>query len=173
MNLSDTAKQILGGVAPIIGTALLGPFGGLAGSFLANKLGTPTGDDKALEAKITSGDPAMMKQLVEAEEAFKEHMADIGLSEDKLNVEDRENARAREGLVRDLVPARLAYLVTIGFFGVLGYMLAVGKPKEGGDALLVMLGSLGSAWVSIIAYYFGSSRGSSAKDSTIASLMKR
>jgi hypothetical protein len=56
----------------------------------------------------------------------------------------------------------MAILVTIGFFGILiGLMTGTFKTSE---ALMLMLGSLGTAWTGIIAFYFGSSAGSQAKD---------
>lgn len=78
--------------------------------------------------------------------------------------------RYREVQVKDRVPAVLATLITIGFFGVLSFMMTNEVPKEGRDALLVMLGALGTSFSGVIAYYFGSTNGSRAKDATIAKL---
>jgi xanthosine utilization system XapX-like protein len=64
--------------------------------------------------------------------------------------------------VRSFIPPTLSILVTVGFFGILiGLML---QKFQTSDALMLMLGSLGTAWTGIIAFYFGSSAGSQAKD---------
>ena len=74
--------------------------------------------------------------------------------------------------MKEHIIAILAIVVTAGFFSVVGWLLIYGVPLNGGEALLVMLGSLGTAWTSIIAYYYGSSAGSAKKDDTIASMTK-
>ena len=62
----------------------------------------------------------------------------------------------------DCIPACLAFLVTIGFFGILAALMSGHVTK--GDEIMIMLGSLGTAWTGIIAFYFGSSASSQAKD---------
>lgn len=71
--------------------------------------------------------------------------------------------------------ATLAVLLMLGFFAVLGALLygAFIKVTIDGtlkDVLLVMLGTLGSMVGMVVSYYFGSSRGSAAKDETIQRL---
>lgn len=161
MSFGSTAKQVVGSVAPLLLTALGGPFGGLAGSLLAKALGTS--DPKAQEAAIASADPAVLLQLKAAENELQEHMRQLDLDEKKLAFDDVANARAREIAVKDKLPAILAISVTLGFFAVLLIMIFHGMPATGADAFLVMLGSLGTAWAGITSYYFGSSSGSASK----------
>lgn len=165
MNFGQTAKSILATVAPLIGTALGGPFGGLAGSLLSKALGTS--DPKAMETAITSTDPDILLKLKQADTDFQTQMKTLEISEEKLSFDDRANARAMEVSTRDSTPKYLAYLITIGFFGTLAYLIIYGKPQTGGDVMLVMVGSLGTAWASIVSYYFGSSTGSAEKTAAI------
>lgn len=116
-----------------------------------------------------------LKASPDAVLAYEKALLDSRLELEKLSVEreriaagDRDSARKREIETKDPTPARLALAVTLGFFGVLGYLLVAGKPAAGGDALLVMLGSLGTAWTAIISYYYGSSSSSAQKTELLA-----
>jgi hypothetical protein len=178
MNLLKQAGQALATIAPTLATSLGGPLAGMAVTAIEGALGvdpkaTPQAQEKAVNEALGSMTPEQIVALKAAENAHIEKMKELGVSEEQLVYQDVQNARAREIAVRDWVPASLAVLVTVGFFGVLAYMLIEGMPKQGGDALLVMLGSLGTAWATIIAYYFGSSLGSIKKDATIADIAKQ
>jgi len=148
-------------IAPTIATALGGPLAGLAIEAVSKAVGIDPKDVQSTisEGKLSSDQIMLLKQ---AEVDMAARAQEMGLDFAKLNVEDRKSAREMQAETRSYIPAILAVTVTIGFFGILiGMMTETFKTS---DALMLMLGSLGTAWTGIIAFYFGSSAGSQAKD---------
>lgn len=156
-------KKIISTVAPTLATALGGPLAGTATKFLTNELIGENGSEADLDAFLSNPSPEQLGKLREIDNNFKLEMRRQEIDLERINMEDRKSARDREARTGDRVPAVLAMLVTIGFFSVLCYMIINGLPESNQEPLLVMLGSLGTAWTGIIAYYFGSSAGSKAK----------
>lgn len=61
----------------------------------------------------------------------------------------------------------LTLLITLGFFGVLGWMLYDTRTMDS-PPLLIMLGSLGTAWTAACSFWFGTTSGSQRKDTMLA-----
>ena len=151
-------------IAPTIATALGGPFGGLAYEAVSKVLGVSQDDAQKMlsDGKLTAEQIASVQQ---AEIALKAKAQELGLDFEQLAVADRKSARDMQQNTHSFIPPVLAILVTIGFFGILvGLMMETFKTS---DALLLMLGSLGTAWTAIMSFYFGSSAGSQAKDAML------
>lgn len=168
---------ILKTVAPMLATAIGGPLGGVAVSAIGSALGMDKATQETVSARLQGATPADLLAIKQAENDFTAKMKELDIGLESLQIktaaDDRASARAREIAVKDWIPGVLAILVTAGFFSVLTWMLRYGVPKEGGsEALLVMLGALGAAWASIVAYYFGSSSESSKKNAVIADQAK-
>jgi len=170
MNFGQTAKSVLATVAPLLGTALGGPFGGLAGSLLSKALGT--NDPKAMEAAITSTDPDILLKLKQADNDFQAQMKTLEISEEKLSFDDIANARAREMAVKDTTPRNLAYLI-IGFTGLAIAATLAGWTKVDSALAGTLIGYLVAECRSTLTYYFGSSQSSQNKDATIAAIAKQ
>jgi hypothetical protein len=148
-------------IAPTIATALGGPLAGLAIEAVSKAVGIDPKDVQSTisEGKLSADQIMLLKQ---AEVQMAARAQEMGLDFAKLNVEDRKSAREMQAETRSYIPAILAVTVTIGFFGILIGMMT--ETLKTSDALMLMLGSLGTAWTGIIAFYFGSSAGSQAKD---------
>lgn len=151
-------------IAPTIATALCGPLAGLAVDAVSKAIGIDPKDvNKTIaDGKLTADQIAAIK---EAEIAMAARAQELGLDFEKLAVDDRKSARQMQTTSQSYIPGLMAVSVTVGFFGILvGLMTEHFKTS---DALMLMLGSLGTAWTGIIAFYFGSSAGSQAKDQMI------
>lgn len=151
-------------IAPTIATCLGGPLAGLAVTAISKVLGIDEGkvQDVIESGKLNAEQIASLKQ---AEIELKDHAQQLGLNFEQLAVQDRASARDLQKETKSIVPPILSILVTIGFFSILIGLMS-GKIMTS-DALMLMLGSLGTAWTGIIAFYFGSSASSQAKDQMI------
>jgi hypothetical protein len=154
----DWLKQL----APTIASALGGPLAGMAVSAISKAVGVEPDQvqDMISSNKMT---PEQVAGVKLAELELQKQAQELGLNFAKLEVEDRKSAREMQATTRSIVPPVLAAIVTFGFFGILGGMLFGKVSTADNTVLTMMLGSLGTAWTGIIAYYFGSSAGSQAK----------
>lgn len=67
----------------------------------------------------------------------------------------------------------LTVSTSLGFFAVVFALLWVEMPQHSHDVLLVLFGSLGTAWMAVISYFFGSSAGSANKDANKQALFDK
>jgi len=147
-------------IAPTIATAIGGPFGTMAYGIIAHELGISSDDAKAtIESGKLTAEQIASVQL--AEIALKAKAQELNLNFEQLAVDDRKSARDMQSSTKSIVPSILALVVTLGFFGILGGLMFGVVQKS--DALMLMLGSLGTAWTGIVAFYFGSSASSQVK----------
>ena len=152
-------------IAPTIATALGGPLAGMAVSAVAKAIGVSPDEvqDVISSGKLTAEQVASI-QLAELE--LKKQAQSMNLDFAKLMAEDKKSARDMQIATKSWIPALLAVFVTIGFFGILlGLMTEHFKTS---DALMLMLGSLATAWTGVMVFYFGSSASSQAKTELLA-----
>jgi uncharacterized membrane protein len=165
-------KSILATVAPWIGTALGGPLGGMAVTAAADALGLSDKTEAAIKQAISGATPEQMLMLKNADHDFALKMQALNFDTVEkiaaLENADRDSARNREIQVKDRTPKILAYLITAGFFGMLTGLMFNTIPNDNRDIINVMLGTLGTAWIGVTGYYFGSTKGSEAKSALLA-----
>jgi len=85
------------------------------------------------------------------------------VEEARIDASDRASARARHQAMDDWTPAVLGSLIVIGFFTVLGVMVARKLPVGAETEFSIMLGALATMTAAVVNYFFGSSAGSKEK----------
>lgn len=97
--------------------------------------------------------------------------AEIKLAE--LEASDRNSARQREMSVKDNTNANLAYTVTGTMMVGLVYFNVYPPAPEVKTVVENVMMAVRDGWLVILAYYFGSSRGSAAKHEMIDKLVTK
>jgi hypothetical protein len=170
MDLLKQFGPLLGQLAPSIATALGGPLAGVAVKTLSSALfGHEDGTEEQISAAMAVATPDQLAAIKKIDADFKVQMKSLDIDLERISAGDRDSARQMQRETKDWVPKVLAIVITLGFFGILIWMLLNGMPKTGTEALLMMLGALGTAWTGVVNFYYGSSAGSKAKNDLLAS----
>lgn len=175
-------KKIGDGIAqyaPALG-GILAPFTGGTSAVIGAAVGAlgkafGLGDNPEPEAleKAIAADPQAALKLMLAEQDFKLKQRDQDIAEMKLLLDDVSDARTRQAEHEKITGKTdinlyvLAWTMVLGFLGLtlgLLYFSYQGKPiTDQTGVLFMLLGTLASAFGSVIGYFFGSSMGSDAK----------
>ena len=147
-------KNLVGAVAPTIGTALGGPMGNIAMSKIASVLGV-SNDQKSIQQAIQNATPEQMLELKKAEQEFEVQMKELDVDVFRLETQDKQNAR---GMFSKDWTARIIGVATIaGFLGYI-FLVTLQPPEQNSEALInLVLGYLGGLASAIISFYFGAS----------------
>lgn len=158
------------------GLSLLGPPGNAAASILGSALhldNPTTGSVIDALGKLQLS-PDQQLALTNAEQQYKLQLQGMGFQSlkdlESVFAADRASAREMQEQTRSRLPGALAVLVTVGFFGLLGIevWLSAVHPNSGNRILDSMTGVLGTAWVSIVNFYFGRSSEGDRKTELLA-----
>ena len=152
--MKDMLKNLVGAVAPTIGTALGGPMGGMAANMIADVLGVPN-TPKAIEKAIQEATPEQMLELKKAEQEFELQMKELDVDVFKLEVGDTQDAR--KTFSKDWTARIVGVSVVGGFMGYI-FLVTLQPPEQNSEALInLVLGYLGGLASAVISFYFGAS----------------
>lgn len=170
-------KGLLGGIAPVITKALTGGAPAAAAAALGVVGRALLGSEKAtadeVAAAIAGATPEQLEKLRAAEQEFALKLVDTAMQLERIEADDRANARSREIAVRDRMPALLAWTLTVMvglLIALLGFRVV---PQENREPFLIVLGTVMAAWGAAMQYYHGSSSSSRTKDTVLGRLAGR
>ncbi len=164
-------SKLVADSAPLVGSALGGPPGmalGAAIKALAGIFGITKGDPTPEEVSVAlKADPEMNFKLRQADYQFTLELRRLDKEELALTLADIQSARNTAGN-RDVNLYILSWVLILCFFTLVGVLLFRPVPQDSSGVVFMLFGSIATAFGSVIAFHFGSSRGSQAKDVLLA-----
>jgi hypothetical protein len=167
MSAWTSALNVIRTLAPTIATAIGGPLAGGAVTALESVFGiTPqpnaSTDDRttALAAAISGATPEQLAAIRAKDQDYALAMAQAGFKDTEtlasLKVQDTISARDMQTSNKSPVPAWLTFFVTVGFFGMLAMLFFVNVPEGNKAVIFSFVGTLGTAWLVVMHFWFGS-----------------
>tara|TARA_R100001463_G_scaffold30011_1_gene68299 strand:- start:500 stop:988 length:489 start_codon:yes stop_codon:yes gene_type:complete len=153
-NLLKNVKNIIGAVAPTIGTALGGPMGSMAANMVADALGCEP-EPKKIEAAVQAATPEQLAELKKIDKDFEVRMKELDVDLYALETADIQDARGK--FSKDWTSRIMGIAVVGGFMGYI-FLVTLQPPEQNSEALInLVLGYLGGLASAVISFYFGAS----------------
>lgn len=174
MNWQDLGRSLAGIGLPVLGGALLGPAGAVAGADIARRLGAAEATPEVISQAIEA-DPAALVELqrleIEMAKVDAGREARSAESNEKMLVTATADVQSARRMPSDRsrpVLAAVSFAVLVITMGVYAWL----KPEDPQVWLLVIGSELG--WVGMaMTFYFGTSVGSAKRADEISSMIKR
>jgi len=171
-------QTLIKNIAPVLGTALGGPFMGVAVKTIGDALNIPQATQDNIKAAIQGATPEQLAAIKNAENDFAFKMQQLGFEHAEaiaqLNVDmaktdekDRESARQMQIQTKSFVPTFLA-CATVITFCICAVGVIFGYAKGEGEVAAGILAVLITVYVQINNFNFGSSASSQNKDNLLA-----
>lgn len=167
MDWMDTLKQI----APTVATALGGPLAGAAVTAIGSIFGMSESSTESIgkmfaDGKLTADHLAEIRKL---ELEYQNNEKERGFKYSELVFKDRDSARQMNISTKSLTPSVLTWIVVTITLVCEGALLFNQMPS-GTDPIILgrVLGTMDSALIMVLGFWFGSSHGSQSKDHLIA-----
>ena len=142
--------NIVGSVAPTLGTALGGPLGGMAGDVISKVLGVEN-TPASLEKAIAQATPEQLLEIKKAEKDFEAKMKQLDVDIYKLEAEEKKDARKH--FSKDWTARIIGIAMVGGFLGYI-FLVTLQPPEQNSEALInLVLGYLGGLASAIISFY--------------------
>ena len=147
-------KNIVGAVAPTLGTALAGPLGGTAAQAISAVLGCKN-DPKSISTAMQQATPEQLAEIKKAELDFEAQMKKMDV--DIFNLETADVQNARKAFKGDWTPRVFGLFSLCGFLGYI-FLVTIQPPDANSDTIVsLVLGYLGGLVSGISSFYFGAS----------------
>lgn len=165
----DAILNLVRTVAPTIASAVGGPLAGMATRAISEALlGKPDGSEQELADAAAKASPDQLLALKQAENDFAVKMRELDIDLERIANQDRDSARHREIQTKDWMPRILAFVIVAGFMLTV-FLVLLGHVEGMRDPLMAttvgtLIGFVSAKCEQVVAYYFGSSAGSKAKD---------
>lgn len=166
-------KTALKTIAPTAATLLGGPLAGLAVEAIGAALGMEEPTVRKVQDALTAGqlNGDQIVALKAAEQALVVKLRELDIRVEEIEQVDRASARVRESAVKDNTNKILAYIV-VGAFVALVASVLFGTAKVDSVLAGTLVGYLSAKAEQVLAYYFGSTKGSADKTAMLAEVTR-
>ena len=167
MNWTD----ILKGIAPTLASAALGPLGGVLVSQLGNAIGIDSPTQDKIAKAFTQGQltPEALEKIKLLEMDYQNQEKERGFRYAELEFKDRDSARNMAVATHSMTPAILTWIIVLLTLAAEGALLFHAMPPSA-DPIIIgrVLGTMDSALVMVLSFWFGSNSNSQRKTELLA-----